>query len=95
MITPIKETSLLDISNGVVLELQVLKKHAGHVAIIVVAPNGDYKSLMANEWSLNSQIMIDQNKKGENLKPLPIDWPVDHGTYKEPVRSPEDLARDK
>lgn len=90
MITPVKETSLLDMPNGTVLEFQVYKPHGGKVQVIAVASNGDYKVLF--DYSLNAQPLIDKNMKNENLKPIPKDWPTtDHIPKPEPVRDPEML----
>ena len=80
---PITEASLMDIPSGTVLEVQVLKPHGGKVQVILVAPDGRYKVLF--DWSLNAQNLINQNMKGEKLKPIPPNWPTDHDKPKPQV----------
>jgi len=83
MIKPILESSLLDIPDGTVLEIQNFKPHAGKVQIIAVAPDGRYKVLF--DWTLNAQSLIDQNMQNEKLKPIPKNHPVNHHIFVPPT----------
>ena len=82
MIKPILESSLLEIPDGTIFEMQVFKPHAGKIQFIAVAPDGRYKVLF--DWTLNTQLLIDQNMKGEKLKPIPKDHPTNHHIFVSP-----------
>lgn len=79
MPTPVREISLMDLPSGTVLEVQLLKSHRGHVQMVAVAPNGDYKAI--DEWAIYNNALISRNAENENLAALPTGWRTEeHGT---------------